>query len=179
MRLRMFTRIKSQKLPETEFNVCDVGKQPISPVKIYRQLYIYIYREREKEKVGVNVQLKTMPYLKVIIWLYICIIFLLVQREKKVDILKWIGSQRDLFIFNYSFCSFLNVFLPSRYLQRIFDNFDWFLVDIETTVLIGFSVIDLQQVLLLSFSFFTFFFFFFFLFFQCVGVFLWVYFFFY
>ena len=69
-------------------------------------------------------------------------------------ILKWISQQRDLYYSNYSFCFFLHMFLASSYLQRIFDNFGWFLVSIVVTVLVGFSVRDFLQVMLLSFSFF-------------------------
>ena len=48
------------------------------------------------------------------------------------------------------------MFLPSSYFQRRFDNFDWFLVYIETTVL-EFYVIDFLQVLLLFYFIFFFF----------------------
>ena len=42
------------------------------------------------------------------------------------------------------------MFLPSSYLQRMFDNFDWFSIYIIATVLMEFSVINFLQVLLLS-----------------------------
>ena len=58
------------------------------------------------------------------------------------------------FIFlNNVFSSLLHMFLPPCYLQKIFDEYVWFLVYIVATVLMDFSVIDFLQVLLLSFSF--------------------------
>ena len=94
------------------------------------------------------------------------------------------STKRFIYFFNYLFYSFFHVFLSSRYLQKIFDNFGWFSVYIVAAVLMGFSEIDFTQVLILSFSFFFSFFIFFFSstfsFFKtvfCFGGLLWVYFF--
>ena len=56
------------------------------------------------------------------------------------------NSIKRFILFNYLFCSFLHVFLASRYLQRISDNFTCFLVYIVVTV----------RIRLLSFSCFFF-----------------------
>ena len=75
---------------------------------------------------------KDSPTVCICVWVCVCVYiyiyiyiytfsFLLVQREKKLNILKWIGLQRDLYSFrNYLFSSYICFLLSSKnlYISR-------------------------------------------------------------
>ena len=67
------------------------------------------------------------------------------------------STKRIIFYYYYYlFIYLLHVFLPSWYLQKIFDKFGWFSFYIVAILLIGFSAINFLHLLLLSFFLFFF-----------------------
>ena len=64
----------------------------------------------------------TSTYIYIYIYIYIYNFFC-VPKEKKVNILKWIDSQRDFHLKNYSFSSYVRFQHGHGFLQRIINVF--------------------------------------------------------